>query len=288
MSKKNEQEFNAQIAVEQCVNWIADWFENSSGDADSVIIGISGGLDSAVVANLCINALGNSNNIYGILMTNGNQSDIEDSFIVLEHLNIENNRLIDLNSIGYQINDTFRSCTWYDISDERLKTEVSRAGLEKNTPSFYHNFSTGFDTINTIARLRMMILYSEARKYDGVVSNNTNLSERYIGYTTKGECGDFAPLWNFTKTEVRAIAKFLKLPEAIIDKAPADGLCGETDERSFGFTYGQLDEFIREGSISRVGDQTLEDTLKIELLIKDRHKCTRHKYNEVANFVPNC
>ena len=102
---------------------------------------------------------------------------------------------------------------------------------------------------NTPARLRMTTLYGIAAIYGGYVVNSCNLSEDFVGYSTKGgDCaGDFSILNKLTVEEVIAIGDFMKLPEELVHKAPSDGLCGKTDEDNLGFTYAELGDTIRRG-----------------------------------------
>ena len=101
--------------------------------------------------------------------------------------------------------------------------------------------------INLPARLRMSVLYALAQSLNGMVANTCNLSESYVGYDTLfgDQCGSFAPLADLTKTEIRQIAHYIGVPREIIDKDPTDGLSGRTDEEAFGFTYEQLDAYLR-------------------------------------------
>ena len=117
----------------------------------------------------------------------------------------------------------------------------------------------GFDTlkisdqtkINLPARIRMSTLYAVSQSMNGRVANTCNLSEDWVGYSTRygDAAGDFSPLSNLTVTEIKQIGRVLGLPDELIDKAPTDGLCGKTDEDNLGFTYDVLDKYIRTGEI---------------------------------------
>jgi NAD+ synthase len=95
----------------------------------------------------------------------------------------------------------------------------------------------------------MTTLYAVSQSVNGRVANTCNLSEDWVGYSTRfgDSVGDFSPLSNLTVTEVKAIGRVLGLPIDLIDKVPADGLSGKTDEDNLGFTYAVLDRYIREG-----------------------------------------
>ena len=102
---------------------------------------------------------------------------------------------------------------------------------------------------NLPARIRMSTLYAVSQSMNGRVANTCNLSEDWVGYSTRygDSAGDFSPLSHLTVTEVKAIGRVLGLPDDLVDKVPIDGLSGMTDEENLGFTYAVLDRYIREG-----------------------------------------
>ena len=104
-------------------------------------------------------------------------------------------------------------------------------------------------SINLPPRIRMSVLYAVSQTMNGRVANTCNLSEDWVGYSTSygDSVGDFSPLSNLTVTEVKAVGRELGLPGHLIDKVPADGLCGKTDEENLGFAYDVLDKYIRTG-----------------------------------------
>lgn len=214
--------FKAKETKDEIVQWIKEWFEQNGKDCNAVV-GISGGLDSSVVASLCVEALG-KDRVYGVLMPQNTQSDIDDSKKLCEFLDI-NNCIID---IGMTVNAL-------------LNLISIRSGI---TPSKQAE-------INLPPRIRMSTLYAVSQSMNGRVANTSNLSESYVGWDTRygDSVGDFSPLFNLTKTEIREIAKELNLPNELVNKTPADGLCGKTDEEAFGFTYEVLDRYIRTGEI---------------------------------------
>lgn len=103
--------------------------------------------------------------------------------------------------------------------------------------------------VNLPARIRMATLFMVSQSMNGRVANTSNLSEDHVGFATLfgDSAGQFSPLGKLTVTEVKAIGRELGLPEKFIEKAPADGLTGRTDEDNFGFTYDFLDKYIRTG-----------------------------------------
>ena len=208
--------FNAKEVKNQCVGWIRQWFENN-GKGCNAVIGISGGKDSSVVAALCVEALG-ADRVIGILMPNGEQKDISDAVHLIEHLDIT----------GYVV-DVSKT-----ISSLQKATSVPLTEQSK---------------INLPPRIRMAALYMVSQSLNGRVANTCNLSEDWVGYSTRygDSVGDFSPLSRLTVTEVKAIGYELGLPKELIEKVPADGLCDKTDEDNLGFTYAALDRYIREG-----------------------------------------
>jgi NAD+ synthase len=211
--------FDAKKATEGVVNWIKDFFKEN-GPGCNAVLGISGGKDSSVTAALLVKALGKER-VIGVLMPKGEQSDIDMARLLVNHLGIK----------SYEIN----------IKDavSGVENEISKTDLE---------FSTVAKT-NLPPRIRMATVYAVSQCVNGRVANTCNMSEDWVGYSTRygDSVGDFSPLSNFTVTEVKEIGRYLGLPNELVDKAPADGLCGKTDEDNLGFTYAVLDRYIREG-----------------------------------------
>lgn len=214
-------------AHKKIVDYIKFWFADK-GDAP-VVIGISGGKDSTICAALLAEALG-KDRIIGVMMPNGIQKDISDSEKVIELLGIKR-ALIN-------IEDAY----------EALRQQFLSDGHNPDDKSLY--------TTNTPARLRMTVLYGIAAIYGGFVCNTGNASEGYIGYSTKwgDSTGDFGLLCGLTKTEVVALGDELGLPKELVHKTPSDGMCGKSDEDNLGFTYEQLDRFIRRESDAEISD----------------------------------
>ncbi|MCL2485145.1 MAG: NAD(+) synthase [Endomicrobia bacterium] len=213
-----DMEINAQKIKDDLIRWIRVWFEQN-GENCNAVIGISGGKDSTIVAALCAEALGKER-VTGVLMPNGTQSDISDSKSVVKHLGI--------NSLEINIKEAYDSII---------------SGTSKYIEP---NLQT---RVNLVPRLRMSALYAVSQSINGRVANTSNLSESWIGYSTRyGDgAGDFAPLLNLTVTECKAIGHALNIPPEFVDKVPHDGLGGQTDEEKIGFTYDVLDKYIRTG-----------------------------------------
>ena len=212
-------EFDAAKTKDEIITWIRNYFRKNGPDCNAVI-GISGGKDSSIVAALCCEALGNGR-VIGVLMPQGIQSDIDVARDLVKHLGIK--------SFEINIAETVNS----------LLANGRASGLCDSKQA----------RVNLPARIRMATLFMVSQSMNGRVSNNSNYSERYVGYgSVFGDTvGQFSPLGNLTVTEVKAVGCELGLPEKFIEKAPADGLTGKTDEDNFGFTYDFLDKYIRTG-----------------------------------------
>lgn len=234
--------FNAKKVKNDLVQFIKRWFEINGEDCNA-IIGISGGVDSSVVAALCVEALG-KDRVIGVKMPNHIQDDIEYSNLLCEHLEIKNYTI----DVGLAIDDLLNNIH-YRATDINISEQTK---------------------INLPPRIRMATLYAVSQSCNGRVMNTSNLSESYVGYDTRwgDSVGDCSPLGNLTKTEIRLIAKELNLPDELINKVPSDGLCGLTDEDRFGFTYEVLDKYIREGIIDDVKAQAKIDEMHYKNLFK--------------------
>ena len=252
--------FDAVKVKNDCVQWIRDWF-NENGPGCNAVIGISGGKDSSVVAALCCEALG-KDRVIGVLMPNGKQNDIEDSIELVEHLgikftqiNIEN----AYNSIIKEIGDMYIPMT------DGSRTN-SRISLSNQTE------------INLPPRIRMAVLYAVSQSVNGRVCNTCNLSEDYVGYSTRwgDSVGDLAPVAELTSDEVVAIGDACGLPYELTHKTPSDGLCGKTDEDNLGFTYEVLNKYIRTG--------VCEDST-IKAIIDDKHRKNLFKLEPIPKFI---
>ncbi len=213
--------FDAADAAGAAIKWIREWFE-INGPGCRAVVGISGGKDSSIAAALCVRALG-KDHVTGVMMPNGEQTDIDMARLLIKHLDIE--------SYTVNINGAFNS----------LISRLRSAGIEVSADSI----------INLAPRLRMSVLYAVAQSRNGRVVNTCNLSEDWVGYSTRygDSAGDFSPLSCFTTAEVRAIGRELGVPSVLIEKVPTDGVSGMSDEEKLGFTYEELDRYIRTGEI---------------------------------------
>ena len=212
-------QFDAVKVKNDIVLWIREWFNNNGRDCNAVI-GISGGKDSSVVAALCCEALG-KDRVIGVLMPNGTQHDIDVSKALVSHL--------DIKHYVINIEDAYNGIL--------NQLEESLEAVEKQT------------IFNLPARLRMTAVYAVSQSVNGRVANTCNLSEDWVGYSTRygDSVGDFSPLSRLTVNEVKAVGRALNLPDMFVDKVPIDGLCGKTDEDNLGFSYDTLDKYIRTG-----------------------------------------
>ena len=211
--------FDVKKATADAVQWIRDWFAQN-GKGCNAVIGISGGKDSSVVAALCVEALGKER-VIGVLMPNGEQPDIDCSKQLVAYLGIP-----------------FYVCNIQKAVDG-VKASLIESGVEISRQTL----------VNLPPRIRMSTLYALSQSMNGRVANTCNLSEDWVGYSTRygDAAGDFAPLGKLTVQEVKAIGRFLGLPENLVDKVPSDGLTDRTDEDNLGFTYAVLDKYIRTG-----------------------------------------
>jgi len=135
-----------------------------------------------------------------------------------------------------------------DFEKQLIESDESKKSLKESMPFTLSEQSI----INLPPRLRMSTLYAVAQSHNGRVANTCNLSEDWVGYSTRygDAAGDFSPCSNLTVQEMKAIGRELGLPEVLIEKPPIDGLSGKTDEDNLGFTYAELDTYIRTGSIA--------------------------------------
>jgi len=241
--------FDAKKVSEEIVQWIREYFDKNAGERNcQAVVGLSGGKDSSTVAALCVKALG-ADRVMGVLMPQGEQWDINFSHELADHLGIKKcvvNIKEGVDAVFYALKE---------------------GGLLLNRQA----------TVNTPARIRMSVLYAVSAVVGGRVANTCNLSEDWVGYSTKygDSAGDFSPISDLTVTEVRAVGKVLGLPVKFTDKMPADGLSGLSDEDNLGFSYAVLDRYIREGICE---DKSVKD--KIDNL----HKINLHKLQLMPSF----
>lgn len=237
-------EFDVEKQTKQLIEYTREWF-NRFGNDSKAVIGISGGKDSSVTAAVLKEALG-TDRIIGIIMPNGEMTDLEDAKLLVEHLGIPN-EIIPITDYYNAAIETFENAQTLNVT----------ADLR----------------INLAPRLRMATLYAVAQG-QGVTSfvvNTCNASEDYVGYSTKfgDAAGDVSLLQDFTVTEVLQIGEYLGLPEKLVHKIPSDGLSGMSDEDKLGFTYAQLDEYI--------SDENANIPADIRESIERKHVANLHK-----------
>lgn len=240
---------NAEKVIEDITEWIKKYFEENGTPDTKAVLGISGGKDSSIAAALCVKALG-KDRVIGVLMPQGEQADIDCSRKLVEILGIENYTI----NIGSTVNALLD-----EISADMTLTRQAE--------------------INTPARIRMTTVYAVAACMNGRVVNTCNLSEDWIGYSTKfgDSAGDFSPLSDLTVTEVVKIGDALGLPYELVHKVPIDGLSGKTDEENFGFTYEILDKYIR-------GELDLADNPELKAKIDSMNARNQHKLKLMPKF----
>lgn len=238
--------FNAKKVKNECVQWIRDFFEKN-GKGCNAVVGISGGKDSSIVAALCVEALG-KDRVIGVLMPNGEQADIDMAQLLVDTLGIRH--------FIINIRDAVEGIT------AAVPFELSKQSRENLPP-----------------RIRMATLYAVSQSHNGRVANTCNLSEDWVGYSTRygDSVGDFSPCSMLTVDEMKQIGRLLGLPDALVDKVPIDGLCGKTDEENLGFTYAELDRYIRTGEI---------DDLEHKALIDRKHAMNLFKLQLMPAFDP--
>ena len=240
--------FNAEKVKNECVEWIRDFFEKN-GKGCNAVIGISGGKDSSIAAALCVEALG-KDRVIGVLMPKGEQQDIDMAYKLVNHLGIKH----------YEVN--IKDAVDGILSAMPKELEVTAQAIQNLPP-----------------RIRMSTVYAISQSCNGRVCNTCNLSEDWVGYSTRygDSVGDFSPMSNLTVTEVKEIGYVLGVPKELVDKTPIDGVCGKTDEENLGFTYAELDKYIRTGEI--------DDKEKKELIDK-KHQMNLFKLQLMPSFKP--
>lgn len=239
-------EFNPQIQLAGLLEWMHEQMDNCRGK--TAVIGISGGKDSSTVAALAVAAYGREN-VYGVLMPDGVQSDIDYSNGLVDFLRIPHCTINIHNAV------------------QGVLQEMEQQGL---TPSRQ-------TTVNLPSRVRMATLYAIAQTLPGgIVLNTSNLSEDWVGYCTiyGDSAGAFSPLGMYTTEEVIALGRALGLPEHFLLKPPSDGLTGLTDEDNLGFTYHAVNEYVRRG----ICDPEIKEK------IDSKHKTSRFKFTTIPVY----
>ncbi|MBN1692203.1 MAG: NAD(+) synthase [Dehalococcoidales bacterium] len=234
---------DVELTAKKLSGWIKD--KVLAAGCKGAVLGMSGGLDSSVLAALCIRAF--PENTLGLIMPcHSSEKDKEHALLVAEKFSIPVKTAV-LDDI---YNEYLKILP--DFKPEKSLTQLARANLK--------------------ARLRMITLYYTANQLKYLVIGSGNRSEMTVGYFTKhGDSGvDLLPLGNLVKKEVRELARFLKIPSVIIEKAPSAGLwAGQTDEAEMGFTYEALDDYILTGKAPEELKKRIEG-----MRAASTHKCT--------------
>ena len=234
--------------IVQCEKWLCE--KVNEAHSSGIVLGLSGGIDSSVLAALGREALGREK-VLGIIMPCHSIDEDEGDARLLASA-------LDINFMRVDLSGTF------DLLSEAINLEL-----------------TPLSKSNLKARLRMLTLYAVAQTKNFLVCGTSNRSEYETGYFTKyGDSGvDLMPLAGFLKREIREIAKILHVPEKIITKAPSAGLYqGQTDESDMGFTYEVLDEYLATGNIN---------DNKARERIDAMHTRSEHKRKPIPIFRPD-
>lgn len=236
--------------AENAINWIKGYIEKTG--AKGVVVGNSGGKDSATVIAMATRALGKERVLTVAMPCNSIQADLEDAKLV--------SKTFDVKLLEVDLTES------YNHFENSVNKTISNIGIELNSEA----------KVNIKPRMRMLTLYAIAQSLDYLVIGTGNLCERMVGYTTKwgDSASDFNPIANFTVDEVLAIGEYLGVPDKIIHKSPADGLGGLTDEEKMGVTYKQIAEYIETGKT---------DINAMEI-IERKNKNSKHKRQQVPSY----
>ena len=241
--------------MENEINFIIEWIRNyvKNSGAKGVVIGYSGGKDSATVIALCAKALGKDNVLAVAMPCSSIQKDLEDAKLIAS-------------TFGVKMLTVNLSSVYKDLS-LAIENEINDTIMS-------------FASINIRPRLRMTTLYTIAQQYGYLVAGTGNACEGFVGYTTKwgDNACDFNPIAEFNVSEVLEIGKVLGVPSEIINKAPNDGLGMGTDEEKLGVTYKEIEEYIATGKTEKKSSSE-----KIEKL----HKQSEHKRNPIPVYHRN-
>jgi NAD+ synthase len=220
------------------VQRIVEWLQQRATEAGArgFVVGLSGGVDSAVVARLC-QAAAPANVLGVILPCHGDPDDDAHARLAADHFRIPAVR-IDLAPV-------------YDVFVEDLAYAADHLPEDQAAAPPADDLRARVPMANVKPRLRMATLYFLANTMNYLVAGTGNRSELAIGYFTKyGDGGvDLLPIGQLLKSEVRETARELGVPDAIVDKAPSAGLWpGQLDEEDMGFTYDELERYLTKGA----------------------------------------
>lgn len=234
------------------IDWITDYVKKSN--ARGVVLGLSGGKDSATVLAMSVKALGKENVVAVSMPCNSIASDFDDAKECAEKFGV---RFIKID-IGES----------YQILEDGINAQIGKVGAEELSREA---------KINMKPRMRMITLYSIAQSLGYLVIGTGNLCEAMVGYTTKwgDSAADFNPIANFTVPEVFKIGEYLGVPDCIINKAPNDGLGGQTDEEKLGVKYAQIAEMIETGDVQDA---------KAKQIILGKFETSKHKRAGIPTY----
>ena len=246
-------ESNVELYVGKIAGWINERLQ--SAGMKGVVLGMSGGIDCSVVACLCERA---KVDIHLVMMPYGNDMVNSKSYA-------HSMELIEKFEFPYHIYDIKPAVDALSVTERIAGLEIKEANV---------NLSQA----NIRPRVRMTYLYQLAQMGNRFVAGTGNMAERTVGYFTKwgdGAC-DFNPLAMMTKQEVYTIARYLGVPDCIINKKPSAGLWeGQTDEDELGMTYAQIDAFILNGSS---GDEAIDSQIEKRMFM------SAHKFAAIPIF----
>lgn len=241
--------------MNNAINWIADYVKKSA--ANGIVIGLSGGKDSAVVLAMAVKAIGKENVIAVSMPCNSISTDFDHAKECAKKFDVKFIK-VDLTSA-------------YNELEKNANTQIIQLGIEELSQEA---------KVNIKPRMRMTTLYGIAQSLGYLVIGTSNLCEVMVGYTTKwgDSASDFNPIANFTVAEVLKIGEYLDVPEVILKKAPADGLGGQTDEEKMGVLYSEIAEMIETGDVA---NKNAKD------IILKKFNISKHKRTQVPTYKFN-
>lgn len=252
-----------RIVIDGIVGWLRENLELAG--ARGCLVGLSGGVDSAVVAVLCQRA--RPNDVLGLIMPCFSSGpDIEDAQVMASEFRIPTLK-VDLGSLYLATLDTLRP-----LVEDNSRSQNS------------HGPRRDLAEANLKARLRMLTLYFVANRLNYLVVGTGNRSEAMMGYFTKyGDGGvDLLPIGELLKSEVRELAEILTIPDRIIQRVPSAGLwAGQTDEGEMGITYQELDMILSGLESGDVSPQLAEEKVK---KVKSAIERSEHKRRPAPSF----
>lgn len=238
--------------MNNAISWIENYVKKST--AKGVVIGLSGGKDSAVVLAMVVKAIGKENVVAVSMPCNSIETDFDHAKECAEKFDVKFIK-VDLTSA-------------YSELEKSVNKQIVELGVEELSIE---------SKVNIKPRMRMTTLYGIAQSLGYLVIGTGNLCEKMVGYTTKwgDSASDFNPIANFTVEEVLKIGEYLDVPEVILKKAPADGLGGKTDEEKMGVLYSEIAEMIEKGDIPNKKSK--------EIILK-KFATSKHKRMQIPTY----